>query len=108
VTRTDQQRKAIEVYCSLLAEAFTAAGYDKVAVLSKKAIPVSWNQDSVKADLFKTLMMALCYDKDGNPKTSTAKLDVMEVNEIYKHLDKWTGEQFGIHVEFPSVERTGS
>jgi hypothetical protein len=99
--RTEQQRKAIEVYCREVANAFNDAGYDKVAVLSKKAIPCEWTQPSVKEDLFRAVMRAVCRNEDGTPKTSTKQLSTKEVDLIYRNLDKWTGEQFGIHVPFP-------
>jgi hypothetical protein len=100
-TRTDQQRKSIEVYCREVANAFNGAGLDKVAVLSKKVIECEWTQSAVKEDLFHALMRATCKHEDGTPKTSTTELSTTEVDLIYRNLDKWMGEQFGIHVPFP-------
>ena len=100
--RTSQQQKAIEVYCDLLADAFNSAGLDLVAVLEKKQIGCDWDQDSVKNHLFKKVMSAVCYHDNGDPKESTTELNTNEVDKVYKHLDRWTGEQFGIHVPFPS------
>ena len=98
--RTEQQQKAIEVLCREYAEKFNAAGYDKVAVLSHKALPVEWTQPSVKADLFKAVMKALYPDK-----VSTTELEISEVSRVHENLDRWVSENFQISVEFPSEER---
>ena len=97
--RTDQQRKAIEVYCNLLAEKFNEAGHDKVAVLSKKVVKVQWTQDSVKEDLFKAIMKALFPSK-----VSTTELSISEVNTVYEALNQWTDHEFNIFLEFPSEQ----
>jgi len=102
--RTDQQRKSIEVACRLMADAFNDAGFDKVKVLEKKAISVSWNQDSVKEDLFKEVMKAICYKEDGTPKESTTELNTDEVSEVWMQLNRWTGQEFGLTVPFPTNE----
>ena len=99
--RTDQQRKAIEVYCRNLADKFNEGGIDKQAVFERKSIPVPWTQEAVKEDLFKAVMNAICWNEDGTPKESTTELTTIEVSEVYKHLDKWTGEEWGIHVPWP-------
>jgi len=99
--RTSQQRKSIELLCRFYAEAFNDAGFDVPAVLAKKVIPVSWSQEAVKEYLFKTIMRATCYNKDGSPKESTTELNTSEISEIHKHLDKWTSEEFCVSVAFP-------
>ena len=101
-TRTPLQRDAIEVACRLLAEEFDARGLDKLAVLSEKAIPVPWGQDSVKEDLFKSVMKAICYDDNGDPKTSTTQLNTKEVSEVWDRLMDWTDMKWSIRIPFPS------
>jgi hypothetical protein len=98
--RTDQQRKAIEVYCRELANKFNDAGFDKVHVLTQKQVPVSWTQESIKEDLFKEIMRALYPDKD-----STTELETSEVSVVYEHLNKWTSEKFNINLDFPHEQR---
>lgn len=98
--RTSQQQKAIEVYCRDLAQALSDAGLDMKTTLMHKQVPVRWHQDSVKEFLFRPIMQALFPDYD-----STTDLETGEVDEVYAHLDRWTSEQFGLHVEFPSQER---
>jgi len=96
--RTPQQRKAIEVYCDLLSDAFNDQGLDVEHVLTFKAISVPWSQELVKELLFKEVVRAM-YNKE-----STTELTPKEVNEVYKVLDKFTAEKMEIHVEFPSIE----
>jgi len=93
--RTDQQRKAIEVYCREVANALNDAGFDLKAVIEAKPIPVSCTQENIKEIIFKAIMKAL-YNK-----TSTAELEKIEVNDVYMHMHKWLAEQFGINIEFP-------
>lgn len=96
--RTDQQRKAIEVYCNMLSDCMNAAGYEKRAVFAKmrEGFDIPWSQDSVKEDLFKPIVKAMF------KKGSTTELEPGQVNEVYKVLDKWTSENLGITVEFPN------
>ena len=102
-TRTKQQQDAIEVACKLLADEFHARGLDKVAVLAEKVIPVPWEQDSVKEDLFKAVMAATCYDEEtGKSKTSTTKLNTAEVSKVWETLMDWTDDKFNIRFPFPS------
>lgn len=87
------------MYCDTLAEKFNEAGYDKVAVLTAKSLPVKWTQESVKEDLFKEIMKALYPDK-----VSTTQLSRTQVNEVYEALNQWTDHRFDIYLEFPSEE----
>lgn len=95
--RTDQQRKAIEVYCRELAKALNAAGYDQRAVMSemKEGVEVPWRQESVKETLLKPIVKAVL------KKDSTTKLDTAEVSKVYDILNRWTSEKFGVSVLFP-------
>jgi len=95
-TRTDQQRKAIEVLCCAYADKLNQAGYDVPTVLAKKVIPVSWTQKAVKDYLFKAIAKAM-YNV-----TTTTKLNINEVSEVHKHLDVWMDKEFNVSVPFPS------
>jgi len=96
-TRTGQQRKAIEVYCSLLADAFNEAGLTVQAVL-EKTLDCDWNQSMVKDAIFKKATGRIL-DKD-----STTKLSSSEVTIVYDTVNRFAA-QFGIHVAFP-VDKT--
>ena len=98
MARTDQQRKAIEVYCRLLAEAFNDAGLDRKTVLTQFEFNVSWTQENVK-ELFKDVLKSMFNKK------STADLDPKQVSLVEREINKWTSEKFGISVEFPDNNR---
>ena len=98
--RTDQQRKAIEVFCRELADALNDSGYEMKAVLAVKAVDVPWTQELVKEVLWKPLQE---YVTEGHKK-STTQLDIMEVDRVYSILDRHISSNFGVHVEFPSRE----
>lgn len=96
--RTDQQRKAIEVYCRLVAKTLNGAGYDLKAVLEKKTIPVPCTQENIKENVYKNIVHALYPDK-----TSTTELTTKQVNDVYHVMNKWLGEEFEVHVPWPSL-----
>jgi len=96
-TRTGQQRKAIEVYCSLLAEAFNDAGLTVQAVL-EKTLDCDWNQSMVKDAIFKKASGTAL------DKRSTTELSSEEVTIVYDLVNRFAA-QFGIHVPFP-VDKT--
>ena len=99
--RTDQQRKAIEVYCRELAEALNDSGYEMKAVLAVKHVDVPWTQERVKDVLWKPLQEIVTEDH----KKSTTQLDISEVDRVYSILDRHISSNFGVHVEFPSKDR---
>ena len=95
--RTDQQRKAIEVYCRELATALNDAGLDQRAVLAqmREGIEIPWSQESVKDTLWRRVQVAII------GKESTTKLSTDEVSRVYDVLNRWTGQTFGVSVPFP-------
>lgn len=95
--RTDQQRKAIEVYCRMLADCMNISGQEQRAVFAKmrEGVDIPWTQETVKENLLKPIVKAM-FDKD-----STADLEPVEVNRAYETLNRWTGEKLGVTVEFP-------
>lgn len=95
--RTDQQRKAIEVYCRDLATSLNDAGLDQRAVLSemREGVEIPWGQESVKDTLWRRIQVAIL------GKESTTKLSTDEVSRVYDVLNRWTGQTFGVSVQFP-------
>jgi len=106
--RTDQQRKAIEVFCRELAEALNDAGYEMKAFFeaaSDKA-DIPWTQESVKEILWKNVQKPVTISEEfPEGKKSTKQLDIMEVDRVYSVLDRHVSSSVGVHVEFPSEER---
>lgn len=95
--RTDQQRKAIEVYCRELATALNDAGLDQRAVLAqmREGVEIPWQQETVKDTLWRRIQVAIL------GKESTTKLNADEVSRVYDTLNRWTGATFGVSVQFP-------
>jgi hypothetical protein len=95
--RTDQQRKAIEVYCRDLAYILNRAGLDqrKVFAAMREGVDIPWRQESVKDSLWRPIQVAILN------KESTTKLNADEVTRVYDTLNRWTGTTFGIAVQFP-------
>lgn len=94
-TRTDAQRKAIEVYCSILADTLNSGGLDMKLVLEQQ-LDVPWSQDSVKNILWRQVQKAAIN------KESTAKLSPKEVSEVYRILSRHLAEKFNVNVSFPN------
>ena len=99
--RTDQQRKAIEVFCRELATVLNDAGLDQRAVLAqmREGVEIPWSQDTVKDTLWRRIQIAIL------GKESTTKLDADEVSRVYDTLNRWTGTTFGISVQFPENKK---
>lgn len=95
--RTDQQRKAIEVYCRELADAFSGAGIDKRAVIEqfKQGVEIPWSQDGIKDDVWRVIQVAIL------KKESTVDLSSEEVSKVYEVVNRFTAEKFGVSVPFP-------
>ena len=100
MTRTEQQQKAIEVYCHAVAEACNTKGLDMVEVLSKKAVEIPWTQYMVKELIFKKIEFAML------GKVSTTQLETTEVSNIYDVMNRWLINQFNISVPFPEGDKT--
>lgn len=98
IKRTNQQRKAIEVFCRELAEKLNDAGYDfndgRIIRL-----PVSFTQENVKEHIFKVVMNNLYPEI-----TSTAQLNTKQVNEVYNGVNMIISENWHIYVDPPSNE----
>jgi preprotein translocase subunit SecD len=99
--RTDQQRKAIEVYCRELANKLNEAGLDQRAVLARmrEGVEIPWRQESVKESLWREIQKAVVN------KESSAKLTWDEVSKVYDVLNRWTGGTLGVSVPFPEREK---
>ena len=96
--RTEQQNKAIHVFCRDLANALNEAGFDVTdgAVLH---LPVSWTESNVKELIWKPVQRAL-YPK----KRSTTQLEKKDVNEVFENITRAIGERTGVTVPFPSED----
>lgn len=98
--RTDQQRKAIEVYCRNLADALNDAGLDQRAVMAsmRDGVSLPWSQERVKDVLWREIQFAML------GKKSTTGLTTTEISAVYEPLNRWTAQTLGVSVQFPSRE----
>jgi len=96
--RSDQQRKAIEVFCRTVSEAFNEKDLDMVTVLQEK-LDVPWTQYMVKELIFKKIEFVLF------GKVSTTQLEKLQVSEIYDVMNRWLIDKFNISVPFPSDDK---
>lgn len=99
--RSDQQRKAIEVYCRELAKALNDAGLDQRSVLAamSEGVEIPWRQESIKDVLWRRVQTAQ------TGKQSTTQLSRQEVGQIYEIVNRWTSDTFGVGVPWPEREK---
>lgn len=99
VPRTDQQRKAIEVYCREVANALDREGHTLQDVVQKiTKVEIRPTQANIKAVVWNEISKAYL------SKSSSTQLEKSEVTLIYEAMNKWLGIQFQIHVPFPVDE----
>ena len=97
--RTDQQRKAIELYCKLMSAALNDAGFSYtnfVEIVAKNGVQVPFDKDKFK-ESWRMVQIAM------TGKKSTADLNSDEVTKIYDVLNaKFIDMTNGVSVEFPN------
>jgi len=86
--RTDQQRKALEVFCADLAEIMNAHGIGMKATMKAKSLDVSMTQATVKAVIFKPILEAMA------GKDSTTKANTVELSAVHQMLCRTLPEAF--------------
>ena len=96
--RTDQQRKALEVYCKLCAEAINNAGLTMQESL-KTLMDVEWSQET-----FKNIVWKAAQKKFLN-KDSTTQLEKHEIDEVYDHVNRWLAKLGVDSIPFPTDEK---
>jgi hypothetical protein len=99
-TRSDQQNKAIHLFCRLLADALNDAGLD-VRKTMKQDFDVPWNETLVKELIWKEVQKAMFNKK------STTQLSKTEVGDVYEVINRNIAERHGVYVPFPSEEIYG-
>jgi len=96
-TRTRRQNNALHLYFQLLADELNKAGLDMKKIL-KPSVDIDWTLESIKEYLWRPIQFALLR------KRSTTQLKSNEIDEVYNQLNRFLGEKFGVHVEFPHEE----
>ena len=95
--RTLVQNSSLHLYLSQLADTLNEAGLDMKKVIT---VDIDWNLINAKEYLWRPVQKALF------KKQSTTELTKSEVSEVYEHLNRLTAEKWGIHIPFPSQDRT--
>jgi hypothetical protein len=99
-TRSDQQNKAIHLFCRLLADALNDAGLD-VRKTMKQDFDLPWTEKLVKELLWRPVQAAMLN------KDSTTKLNKMEISDVYETINRHLAQTHGVSVPFPSHEHAG-
>ena len=97
--RTAQQNKALHVLFQLLANTLNDNGLDMRKTL-KPQVDIPWSGGSVKEYLWRPIQ------KLQLNKQSTTELTTVEIDEVFDTINRHIGQQFGIHIPFPSIEQT--
>lgn len=95
--RTLQQNKALHLWFQLVADELNGAGLDMKKVL-KPSVDIEWNKYTIKEYLWRPVQYAQLHKK------STTRLNKNDLDKVYETLNRFLGEKFGVHVEFPSIE----
>ena len=95
---TDQQRKAIFVWCAKLAKAFNDAGITRGVNIGTFEIESDWDKDSIYRDLWCPMQSALV-------KTDSIRLlEKEQLDLIYNTINRDVLAPRGVYVAFPSRE----
>lgn len=98
--RTDQQRKAIEVYCRNVATELAKQGHTMQDVVKEiKKAEILPTQSLIKEVVWNGISTAMLQ------KSSSTNLEKSEVTLVYEAMNKWLGQNFGVHIPFPVDEK---
>ena len=96
--RTGLQNKAMWVYCTKLAGALNAAGFDMRSFPFRDGLSIPWTKHSVMSVFWKPVQSASL------GKESTRELNTKQVNQVYEAVDLAISQRTGVHVPFPCKE----
>jgi hypothetical protein len=95
--RTNRQSRALHLYFQLLSDELNNAGYDVKKTL-EHSVSIPWSPVRIKELIFRPIMEAQL------GKTSTTELSTKDIDLLYDTLNRYLGENFGIHVPLPSED----
>lgn len=98
--RTPTQNAALHVYCGLLADALSDAGYDRKVTTPIGQVSMPWTKDAVKENIWRPIQIALT-----NEQSTTAPLR-KQYADIYDVIHRHMIETKGISVQWP-VKKDG-
>lgn len=99
-TRSDQQNRALHLFCAHLAAALNDAGFSVLKTLRVDA-DIPWTDSLVKELMWRPVQVAMFNKK------STTQLNKMEISGVYETINRHIAERHGVSVPFPSEDTTG-
>lgn len=96
--RTSQQNRALHKYFTDLANELNAAGIDQKLFIDHLK---GW-EVPITADFLKLIWKMKQEKMFGT--TSTTQLKTHQVTEVYETVNKFVGQEFGVHTAFPTME----
>jgi hypothetical protein len=99
--RTIQQNRSIHCYLGRLSTALNDAGWDmrRLLELLSKDSCIPWTMNSAKEKLWRKVQDAMYL------KSSTTKLEKIEVGKVYEVLDREVSRHSGVTVPFAKLQR---
>lgn len=98
--RTPQQRKALEVYCRMVADELNRNGITFTKFF-REGYSVPWSQEIVKDNVWRPMQIAM------TGKKSTTEAATTEYPQIYDAINLKLSEH-GIHVPWPEKDHASS
>lgn len=95
--RTIQQNKSLHLYLTKVAEELNAAGLERKITITMGA-DVPWSAETIKEVIWRSIQHAQ------TGKYSTAELTTKEYSEVWETVNRFIGENFGVHVPVQSYE----
>lgn len=95
--RTEKQNKSLHLYFEKMSNLLNDAGYTVKVVLARTP-ELDWNGRIFKEMLWRRIQ------KKKTGKKSSADLDSGEVQIVWEELNRFIGQEFGIHCPWPSIE----
>ncbi len=96
--RTPKQNSSLWKYCTQLAEALNAAGFDLRTFPFRDGLEIPFTKESVMSTFWRPIQDAM-YDKE-----STRKLSTVEMQKVYEAVDRAISSRAGVHVEWPCLD----
>lgn len=99
VQRTSLQNNALHLYLSQVAEALAREGHTMQDVTKAiRRAEIRPTMAALKEVVWRPLQEIIL------AKKSTTELSKQDIDPVYEAMNKWLGQEFGIHVPFPNDE----
>lgn len=96
--RTENQNRALHLYCSMVAQELEAGGHSMQNVIKKiTKVDIYPTTENVKEIIWREIQKALY------GKKSTTELTVAEVSKVYEVMSMFLSKHFGIDLDFPHI-----